>query len=175
MKLDETTFVNRQSQTWQNLSLGTQGTDLTPQFEELARRYLIAKRTTDIRTNPSLSPLPDIPISAMLTSPLVDQATKDTLKLLTFGNVAFKVENALADLLSPKLFERVFTIPLNVDDFEIDYDATTGPESGREFLQKDFIQALLDKSAPAGTYRFKPRTHKDTVFEDYFVTIELVQ
>jgi hypothetical protein len=175
MKLDETTFVNRASTTWNNLSLGSQGTDLTPQFEELARKYLIAKRTADIRRNPALRPLPDIPIPSMLTSPLVDQSTKDTLKLLTFGNVAFKVENALADLLSPKLFERVFTIPVNVDDFEIDYAATTGPESGREFFQKEFFQRLLDPGAPRGTYRFKPRTHKDTVFEDYFVTIELVQ
>jgi hypothetical protein len=111
----------------------------------------------------------------MLTNPNVDQGTKDTLKLLTFGNVAFKLENALAEMLSPKLFERVFTVPLNVDDFEIDYEATTASESGRQFFQKSFIQNKLDRHAAQGTYRFLPRTHQDVVLEDYFVTIELAE
>jgi hypothetical protein len=175
MKLNETTFVNTKSETWGRLSLGTNGTDLTPRFAELVRRYLIAQRTREIRTNPALRPLPDLPIQEMLTSSAVDQGTKDTLKLLTFGNIAFKPENALAQLLSPKLFERVFTIPLNVDDFEIDYEATTAPESGREFFEKRFFQNKLDQHAPRGTYRLKPRTVRDVVFEDYFVTIELVE
>lgn len=174
MKLDEDTFVNTASMTYQNLSLGA-GSDLTPQFAELVRRYLIAKRTQDIRTNPSLSPLPDVPIEDMLQSQTVDQSTKDTLQLLKFGNVAFKVENALAQLLSPKLFDRIFTIPLNIDGFDIDYARTTATQTGRDFFQKDFVQRRLDPRAPAGTYRFKPRTIRDTVFEDYFVTIELVE
>lgn len=175
MKLTETTFVNTKSETWRRLSLGQNGTDLTPRFAELVRRYLIAQRTRDIRANPALQPLPDLPVQEMLISSAVDQGTKDTLKLLTFGNVAFKPENALAELLSPKLFERVFTIPLNVDDFEIDYEATTAPESGREFFEKGFFRNKLDRHAAPGTYRLQPRTVRDAVFEDYFVTIELVE
>lgn len=174
MKISEETFIDVQSQTWRTLSLGN-GTDLSPRFAELVRRYLIAKRTADIRLNPALRPLPDLPIQDMLTNPGVDQGTKDTLRLLTFGNIAFKPENAIAEMLSPKIFERVFNIPLNIDSFEIDYEATTGPQSGRELLEKDFIQAKLDRTAPAGTYRFKPRTAKDAVIEDFFVTIELVE
>jgi hypothetical protein len=140
----------------------------------MVRRYLITQRNIEIIANPALRPLPDLSIEDMLTSSAVDQPTKDTLKLLTFGNVAFKPENALAQLLTPKMFERVFTIPLNVDDFEIDYEVTTAPESGREFFEKDFFQNKLDPLAPQGTYRLKPRTVRDVVFEDYFVTIELV-
>lgn len=174
MKINEETFIDTQSETWRRLSVGN-GTDLSPRFAELVRRYLIAKRTTDIRSNPTLRPLPDLPIQGMLTDPGVDQGTKDTLRLLTFGNVAFKPENALAEMLSPKVFERVFTIPLNIDSFDIDFDATTGPQSGRELMEKDFIRAKLDQTAPAGTYRFKPRTVKDAVIEDFFVTIELVE
>lgn len=175
MKLTESTFVNTASSTWTRLSLGQAGTDLTPRFAELVRRYLISQRAREIRDNPALRPLPDQTIQEMLVNPSVDQGTKDTLKLLTFGNVAFKPENALAELLSPKLFERVFTIPLNVDDFEIDYQATTAPESGREFFEKDFFRTRLDDHAPTGTYRLKPRTLRDVVFEDYFVTIELME
>jgi hypothetical protein len=174
MRLNEMTFVDTQSATWRALSLGD-GTDLSPKFSELARRYLIDKRTQDIRSNPTLRPLPDLPIQEMLTSPSVDQGTKDTLKLLTFGNIAFKPENALAELLSPKVFERVFTIPLNVDSFEIDHEATTATESGREFMEKGFVRSMLDPNAGVGVYKFKPRTHSDSVIEDYFVTIELVE
>ena len=175
MELAESTFVNQQSQTYQRLSVGD-GTDLSPQFSELVRKYLLAKRTADIQNNPSLSPLPDIPIKEMLVSQQVDQATKDLLRLLTFGNIAFKLENALASMLSPKIFERVFTIPVNVDDFEIDYQQTTAAESGRDFLEKTFFQEMLDRNAlAAGVYKLAPRTHKDTIFEDYFVTIELVE
>jgi len=175
MKLTEATFVDVRSETWRRLSRGTNGTDLTPRFAELVRRFLIAQRAEDIRRNPALRPLPDLSIQDMLTSTDVDQGTKDTLKLLTFGNIAFKLENALANMLSPKIFERVFTIPLNVDDFEIDYQATIATEGGREFLQKDFIQDKLDKTAPQGTYRFLPRTVRDAVLEDFFVTIELAE
>lgn len=175
MRMDESTFVNQESATYRKLSLG-KGVDLTPQFSELVRKYLLAKRTTDMQTDPSLSPLPDLPIEEMIQSPSVDQATKDILKLLTFGNIAFKTENAMASLLSPKVFERVFTIPLDVDGFEIDQAMTTATQSGREFLAKNFLQEKLDHHALAnGVYKFKPRTHNDAVFEDYFVTIELVQ
>lgn len=175
MKLTESTFINTDSETWKRLSLGRNGTDLTPRFAELVRQYLISQRTQEIRNNPALQPLPDISIQEMLTSSNVDQGTKDTLKLLMFGNVAFKPENALADMLSPKIFERVFTIPLNVDDFEIDYEVTTGSESGREFFEKSFFRNRLDPHAREGTYKLKPRTHQDVVFEDYFITIELVE
>lgn len=175
MKFSESTFVNQQSQTYQRLAVGD-GTDLSPQFSELVRKYLIAKRTSEIRDNPSLTPLPDISIKEMLVSSQVDQATKDILRLLTFGNIAFKPENALANLLSPKVFERVFTIPLNVDNFEIDYQQTTATESGRDFFGKSFFQEKLDRNAlAAGVYKLAPRTHKDAIFEDYFVTIELVE
>ena len=174
MKLTEETFVNTQSSTWRNLSIGD-GTDLSPRFAELVRQFIVSQRNVEIRRNPSLRPLPNISIQEMLTHPNVDQHTKDTLKLLSFGNIAFKPENAIAGMLSPKVFERVFTIPLNVDEFEIDYENVINTESSREFFQKDFIQNKLDPTTPQGVYRFKPRTHKDTVFEDYFVTIELVQ
>jgi hypothetical protein len=175
IKMAEASFVDTKSETYRSLSRGN-GNDLTPRFSELVRRYLLAKRTEEIQRNPSLKPLPDISIEEMLESPAVDQPTKDIVRLLTFGNIAFKVENATATILSPKLFERVFTIPINVDDFEIDYPATIADQSGRELLSKKFMEERLDRKAlSAGTYKMKPRTGQDLVFEDYFVTIELVQ
>lgn len=175
IKATESTFVDMTSSTYQTLSRGG-GVDLTPRFSELVRKYLLAQRTEEIRRNPSLQPLPDIPIEEMLLSPVVDQPTKDILRLLTYGNVALKVENVTATLLSPKLFERTFTLPLDVDGFEIDYDATIADESGREFLEKGFLRDKLDKQALAsGIYKMTPRTNQDVVFEDFFVTIELVQ
>jgi hypothetical protein len=175
LKATESTFVDMRSSTYQTLSRN-QGMDLTPRFAELVRRFLLQQRTEEIRRNPSLQPLPDIPIEDMLRSPAVDQSTKDILRLLTYGNIAFKVENAMATILSPKLFERTFTLPLDVDSFEIDYEATTADESGREFLEKGMLRSKLDKQAlAAGIYKMVPRTNQDVVFEDFFVTIELVQ
>lgn len=175
MKIAESTFVDVKSETWKKLSLGNRGIDLTPRFSELVRQYLVAQRTEEMRLNPSLQPLPDLPISEMLTNPSVDQVTKDTLRLLTFGNIAFRPENAIAELLSPKIFERVFTIPLNVDEFEIDYEATVASSNGREFFQKDFVQKKLKSTSPKGSYQLKPRTLRDVVFEDFFITIEVVE
>jgi hypothetical protein len=175
IKVTESSFVDMTSQTYQSLSRGN-GTDLTPKVSELIRKFLLDKRTDEIRRNPSLQPLPDISIEEMLLSPVVDQPTKDVLRLLTYGNVAFKVENAMATILSPKLFERTFTIPVDVDGFEIDYDATTTDESGRELLEKGFLREKLSKQALAdNVYKLLPRTSEDVVFEDFFITIELVQ
>ncbi|TXH11506.1 MAG: hypothetical protein E6R04_02665 [Spirochaetes bacterium] len=175
IKVNESTFVDMSSQTYQNLSRAN-GVDLTPRVSELIRKYLLEKRTDEIRRNPALQPLPDISIEEMLRSPVVDQPTKDILRLLTYGNLAFKVENAMATILSPKLFERLFTIPVDVDGFEIDYTATTTDESGRELLEKGFLREKLDKQALVdGIYKLIPRTGEDVVFEDFFITIELVQ
>lgn len=175
IKVNESTFVDMGSQTYQVLSKGD-GVDLTPRVSGLIRKYLLDKRTDEIRKNPTLQPLPDISIEEMLRSPIVDQPTKDILRLLTYGNLAFKVENAMATILSPKLFERTFTIPVDVDGFEIDYTATITDQSGRELLEKGFLRDKLDKQALVdGVYRLLPRTGEDVVFEDFFVTIELVQ
>lgn len=173
MKLAEDTFIDQQSQTYRGLSL--RGDSLTPQFESLARKYLILKREIDMRSDHSLQRIPEISFDDMLTSPLVDEITKDDVRLLKFGNLVFKSENAFANLLSPKLFDRVFTIPLNVDDFEIDYTQTISTAGGREFIEKAFVQARLDRTAPEGVYRFVPRSIREMVFEDYFVTVELVE
>jgi hypothetical protein len=87
--------------------------------------------------------------------------------------LVLKPENVIAEMLSPKLFERVFTIPVNIDNFEIDFAKTTAKEGGRQLMEKKFFaeKIIVDN----GVYKMRPRSSKDVIFEDYFVTIELVE
>jgi hypothetical protein len=172
MNLSESSFVDTNSDTWKRLSIGD-GNMVTPRFANIIRRYLINQRNEDIRLNPSLKPLPDISIEEMLVNPNVDQGTKDILRILIGGNLVLKPENVIAEMLSPKLFERVFTIPVNIDNFEIDFAKTTAKEGGRQLMEKKFFaeKIIVDN----GVYKMRPRSSKDVIFEDYFVTIELVE
>lgn len=99
-------------------------------------------------------------------------------------------------MLSPKQFDRVFTIVVDPDDFEIDYDETMSTPQGRDALNQlislgDVVHAtdndiaqqrrsttkimsIANRSTKENTYKFRDRnkTSGDAVFEKYFVVIE---
>lgn len=114
--------------------------------------------------------IPNIPFDKILTSESVDQETKDTLRLLSYGNVVFQSTFVRRRILDPKLFDRVFNIPVSIDDFAIDVPATIATNSGRETYMKNSIQNQIVKVN--GEEFLRPRNRNDLVFEDYFVVVE---
>lgn len=89
-------------------------------------------------------------------------------------------------LFTPKLFDRVFSIPVDPDDFEIDFTETLKTASGKEsfdkLLKQGFVEQVSDQSTffasalATPKYRLKERdiNENDLTFEKYFVTFDTV-
>lgn len=99
-------------------------------------------------------------------------------------------------LLSPKQFDRVFSVIVDPDDFEIDYDTTVLTPHGRDainqLISKGDVQPVTDSDIAAQRrsgvvldatslrstrdsrfkFRDRDRSSGDAVFEKYFVVIE---
>jgi len=114
--------------------------------------------------------IPNQPISQLLVNPNLDQETKDTLRLLSYGNIMFQADFIRRRVLEPKLFDRVFHFPINVDSFEIDVETTISTESGKSLYAKSSIQNMIYETD--GKKYLLPRHRNDMIFEDYFVVVE---
>ena len=81
-------------------------------------------------------------------------------------------------ILKPKKFDRVFHLPVSLDDFEIDVEAMESSIVGtqalkKSALQKEFRDRRVYRESDAGRPVFlKRRTDRDIIFEDFFVTLE---
>lgn len=114
--------------------------------------------------------IPNATIEELLVNPNLDQETKDTLRLLSYGNLLFQASFIQKRVLQPKLFDRVFHLPVNTDDFEIDVDQTISTESGRTAYTKTSVQNMIYDVD--GKKYLKPKNRNDMIFEDYFVVVE---
>lgn len=114
--------------------------------------------------------IPNQPVSQLLQNPNLDQETKDTLRLLSYGNMVFQSNFIKRRVLQPKLFDRVFHLPINVDNFEIDVETTISTESGRSAYTKNSVQNMIHDVN--GKKYLLPRNRNDMIFEDYFVVVE---
>lgn len=88
----------------------------------------------------------------------------------------FTKETLLQRSLSPKLFERVFLLPVDPDDFEIDMEATGESSAGKNFLnQKIFSNLTKDVNMPDGRVikMLKPRRKNENYssFNEFFVVV----
>ncbi len=114
--------------------------------------------------------IPNIPIEELLNSSNLDQETKDTIRLFSYGNIIFQSEFVTKRILSPKLFDRIVHLPINIDNFSIDIESTLSTESGRSMYMKNSVQ---DRIVRVGTTEYLAnRDRNDLVFEEYFVVIE---
>ena len=86
-------------------------------------------------------------------------------------------------IFMPKLFDRVFNITVDPDDFEIDYIETIKMESGKKSFEQlksqgEIISAIDQFSSYSNTsqnvYKIKERSplNNDTTFEKFFINIE---
>jgi len=88
----------------------------------------------------------------------------------------FNSRGTLLKFMAPKLFDRVFMVPVEPDDFEIDIEATSENFGGNEFLDKDFFSEISeDVQLEDGSIvkKLKPRRKGENYssFNDFFVTI----
>jgi hypothetical protein len=81
-------------------------------------------------------------------------------------------------MMSPKLFERVFFVDVDPDDFEIDRDETFKSAAGRssftQLQQAGEVEVTTETIAfdSRDTFKLKDhRTEKQMTFEKYFVTV----
>jgi hypothetical protein len=89
-------------------------------------------------------------------------------------------------LFTPKLFDRVFSIAVDPDDYEIDITETLKTVSGKESFDKLLKQGMVEEIPDQSTFfasslaspRYKLRerdiSENDLTFEKYFVTFDTV-
>jgi len=114
--------------------------------------------------------IPNQPIADLLVNPDIDQETKDTLRLLSYGNIMFQSKFIERRVLEPKLFDRIFHFPVNIDNFQIDVEASLATESGRNAYTKNSLQNMIYEVD--GKKYLNPKEINDMIFEDYFVSIQ---
>ena len=115
-------------------------------------------------------PLPSGGLKDILSNPTFTNQEKDELSLLIYGNNTFKPTIVETKILAPKLFDRVFTVPLNVDHFELDVVATNRTESGRRSYMSSRVQSAIRTTADGKKYIDRPAD--SIVFDDFFVSVD---
>ena len=82
-------------------------------------------------------------------------------------------------VIIPKVFERIFTFPVDPDNFEIDVNATLqselGAKRGSMKTLKESSEVFYDKDGNEH-YRFKPRPRKEnfSAFNEFYVQVSSV-
>lgn len=112
-------------------------------------------------------------VTQLLQNSSINEDAKDIIRLFNYGSLIFNEQEVYRRVLMPKLFDRVFNIPLNIEDFEIDVDKTLSTESGRRAWSQAYLQEKIFVRAD-GKYFMKPREKNELIFEDYFVAVETV-
>lgn len=114
-------------------------------------------------------------IQELLRSENLDIGIQDIIKLFAYGNKMFEPQIIKQETLSPKLFDRIFHIPVSTEGFELDLELTRRTESGRKALLQNFVQQRIIESSN-GTLIFSNQSPEeaqtDVVFADFFITIE---
>jgi hypothetical protein len=95
------------------------------------------------------------------------------LQLFTTKSFLVSHQNISKRWLTQKLFDRVFTVVVDTDDFEIDHQLTISTQSGRVAFGKHDFQDQLIRIADT-RFKLKPKESSEMRFEDYFTTLELV-
>ena len=75
-------------------------------------------------------------------------------------------------LTSPKLFERIFHVPVDLDNFEVDVRQTNATAAGRKMLKSDDFKAASYRSRNRTFMRSRPTDQGDHILSEIFVNIE---
>ncbi len=114
--------------------------------------------------------IPTQSLSQLLLNPIVDQETKDIIRLLSYGNIMFQADFVKKRILEPKLFDRVFHIPVDIRNFEIDVETTISTEAGKQMYKKNQVQnQIITKDKKIFLTK---NDRNEASFEDIFVVVE---
>ncbi len=76
-------------------------------------------------------------------------------------------------MVSPKLFERIFHVPVDLDEFEIDVEATLSTQSGATmFKSKEFQEMIIPTGTGAVRVRGRPSAQGSHILSELFVNLE---
>ncbi len=105
--------------------------------------------------------------------------TKFTEELKTFIRM-FSTRNLLSDgnverkrILMPCLYDRIFHLPVDPDDFEVDIELTNKTQTGKKALQAMKNSGLIVESKSA--LKLKSLDDQNVVIEKYFITIDTIE
>lgn len=155
-------------------------------------RDLLSKIDSDVVTSNAISPIQKIfkdaseSVNVEVADDIVTFMKIFTPAAILTGAGARKVRN-----MSPKLFERIFNIVVDPDNFEIDHVATTSTSSGQSFLRSQAASRLIipaedkfidstgasNQSLNSIPIKFDPAVRRemgDVTLQQFFVTIEQV-
>jgi len=138
--------------------------NLNPQMQQIVFTYLRDVLRQSIPGGQS--------IDRLLQNRSISEDAKDIIRLFDYGSIVFNEKEITSRVLAPKLFDRLFHIPLNIEEFEIDFEKTVSTESGRKAWSQTYLQEKI--VLREGRYFLKPRPKNELIFEDYFVAIETV-
>lgn len=163
MNLSEESFIKPFS----NFTLAEK--QLKQKMTDIVIRYLREIKRKDIPSTIVVDNNLNISLINDINSSL-DMDSRETLRLLTFGSLMFSPEEVENKVFSSKTFDRVFNIPLNIENFEIDLNLTLSTESGRTAWNQRYVQDnIILKN---NNWFLKPRDKNDIIFDDYFVCLE---
>ena len=131
---------------------------------------LIRKYYSDVRRTPL--PAADSVMTLLNDTSVLSSQTRDELRLLVLGNIAFNSVAVESRILSPKAFDRVFTVPIDIDAFEIDKELTRKTESGKRAYSNVKFQAAIKRTGEA---EFPDRVDNPlaVIMDDFFVVVEV--
>lgn len=124
-----------------------------------------------------------IPKISPLQTVKLDHFVKTVASFTKLNTVFSDGLNVAQKLLTPKVFERTFNLPIDPDDFEINVEETLKKELGKESFEALLAQGRIVEAtkqtqinnfAAGVRYKLRDRSKKENhlIFEKYFVTIE---
>ena len=107
----------------------------------------------------------------------IGEDLKNFLRIFSHRSILFGAGEMRRKITSPKMFERIFNILIDPDDFEIDVNKTLATESGKQLLDFSLNQNKIESSendAGQRTLKFKERNlnENSSEFLRFFVTVE---
>ena len=167
IKLEESTFFNLESRTY----LDSINKPKNNTYEELVKKTLqkirVSQKVDSIGGN-----ILNLNLDTIANSKEIDVSTKDSISLLNSNQNIFNKNTLLGALAAPKKFDRVFNIPVNIDDFIINEGETTKTEGGIEnFKNKKFQEMLVETK---DGLKLRSRNENSINLEDFFVTMEII-
>ena len=113
-----------------------------------------------------------------LESPELTTAQLDEFRMLCSSNI-FSSAVMKQRIVAPKIFDRVFMLAVEPDDFDIDIDATISTDSGKSTYNSKLLAEITEQvpnSAGEMVTRLRPRKKSEnySAFNEFFVTISFV-
>lgn len=116
-------------------------------------------------------------IRTILNDSSIREDIKDDLQMLSFGSTLMQPDLLKTKVLSQKKFDRVFLIPFNVDEFEINVEETARTSTGNSVVNSQRFINTTEKRIIGDNevfYNNRETIPNALVFEDFFITIETV-